>query len=335
MTSRRHLPVGCLLLLVLTACTTDAPPPDLVPPAPGGANVEQLSGDYCYFGPDFNLRTFRRDPRLIPFMNVEALGEPTKVSVAATAEQVSFTYTNRDGAEVEEVFSPARLKARWQEGALVVPWREVRTNVGVMIGANVLGLFFSGLFGSNNFTPYLGGRSRESRLFRLADGRLVMSDTLRASGDLKEGDMASGAWAREDSVALLLDPADGDCAAALPGRPLEPRFERGLDLRVPACADRLAEQFASVLVEKGEPEDVARRVSDETVDDLLANGGNWAEFWLEAPSGATYKFDVGKKDDGCVLRMFGRVKRTRTMTSSTENRIWFLAKRPLPECACN
>ena len=75
-------------------------------------------------------------------------------------------------------------------------------------------------------------------------------------------------------------------------------------------------------------------MSNETVDDLLTNGGNWADFWLETPSGATYKFDVGKKDDGCVLRMFGRVKRTRTMTSSTENRIWFLAKRPLPECTC-
>jgi hypothetical protein len=341
MTSLRHLSAGSLLLLVLTGCTTDAPPPNIVPPAPAEATVEQLSGTYCYFGPDFNLRAFRRDPKLIPFLDVEALGEPTKVSVAATAEEIRFTYTNRDGVEVNEVLSPGKLKATWQEGALVVPWKEVRPNVGAMVGlnvvGNVLGLALAGILHSDSYTPfvYAGGRKRESRLFRLADGRLVMSDTLRASGALKEEDMASGAWAREDSVALLLDPADGDCAAPSPDQPLQPRFERGLDLRVPACADRLAEQFASVLVEKGEPEDVARRVSNETVDGLIENGGNWAEFWLETPSGVTYKFDVGKKDDGCVLRMFGRVKRTRTMTSSMENRIWFLAKRPLPECACN
>ncbi|HQR44562.1 MAG TPA: hypothetical protein PLB02_01195 [Thermoanaerobaculia bacterium] len=334
MTSLRHLSAGCLLLVALAGCGTDVPPPDLIPPAPEQVSVEQLSGTYCYSGPDVNLRSYRRDPRLIPFLSVEALGEPTKVSVAATAGEVRFTYTNRDGAEVSEVFSPAKFRASWQEGALVINWKGVGPNAGEMIGVNLVGFLLTGLLGSNSYSPVLGGRKRESRLFRLADGRLVMADSFRASGDLKGQDMASGAWVREDSVALLLDPAEGDCAAAVAARPPQPWFGKGLDLRVPACADRLEEEFASILVDKGELKAVAWEAAREKVDSLVNERGDWAEFRIVTPSGSRYDFDVGRSGDGCVLRLFGRVKQTGKMTISTNNTLWYLAKRPLPECAC-
>jgi hypothetical protein len=336
MIPHRLTSAGCLLALALTGCASDAPPPNLIPPARAEATVDQLSGDYCYFGPDFNLRSFRRSPSLIPFFNVEALGEPTKVSVEATAEQVCFTYTNRDGVEVKEVFSPATSRARWKDGALVVPWKEVRPNVGVMIGANVagnvLGLVLAGLLHSDSYSPhlYLGGRNRESRLFRLSDGRLVMSDTFRASGDLKEADMASGSWERQDSVALLLDPAVGDCRDG-PTRPPEAWFDEGVDLRVPVCADQLEAQFASILMEKGESEEVARRLAGETVDFLVNEGRNWAQFQIESPPSSTYKFAVRRNEDGCFLRLYRTVKKKGKWTFDLGSHV----ERPLPECACN
>jgi hypothetical protein len=332
---------ACLLALSLAGCTSDVPPPNLIPPAPEETTtVEQLSGDYCYFGPDLSVRFFRRGTDSIPFLDIQKLWWPATIRVDATAERIVFTCTDSSGYEEQQVFLPSRFQAEWREDALVVPWKEVRPNVGEMIGinvvGNVLGFVLAGILHSDSYSPnlYLGGRSRESRLFRLADGRLVMADTLRASGDLKERDMASGAWERQDSVALLLEPATGDCAAAAASRPLQPRFEKGLDLRLPACADRLEKEFASILVEKGETEEVARTLAGETVNSLVNEGGDWAQFLIDSPSGSSYKFNVGKSKGGCVLRLYGRTKRTGHSGFSTESNIFFLAKRPLPECTC-
>ena len=324
----RDLVAGSVLALALTGCASSVPPRDtFYPPVAAAASVEQLSGNYCYYGPDLSVRSFQRGTELIPFLDVDALWWPATIRVEATPVRIVFTCTDETGYEEQHVFLPSDYQAEWREDRLVLPWKRHASSAGASVGFGVLGGL---LFNSWEFE----GMRRESHLYRSADGQLVMTDFLRRKGYSQEGNGGGQFWEDEDAVALLLEPATGDCAPGMPSRPLQPRFERGLDLRVSACADRLAEQFASVLVEKGEPEDVAQRVSNETVDDLVTNGGNWTEFWLEAPSGVTYKFDVGKKDDGCVLRMFGRVKKTRTMTSPTENRIWFLAKRPLPECAC-
>ncbi len=340
MTSRRLVSAGCLLALSLAGCASDAPPPNLIPPSPKeAATVEQLSGDFCYFGPDFNLRTFRRDPKLIPFLDVEALGEPTKVSVEATAERVSFTYTNRDGVEVQEAFLPARFKAGWKEGALVVPWKEVRPNVGAMIGinvvGNVLGLVLAGILHSDSYSPslYLGGRHRESRLFRLADGRLVMTDSFRASGDLKRGDMASGSWERQDSVALLLDPAAEDCSAG-PGRPPEAWYDQGVDLRKPDCAAELEEQTVAILAAKGEEPEQARSAVKESLADLLAGEEAWTTLYVGCPEGAMYTLWFGRDASGCAVKLMGREMRRGKGVSRTS---WTggTLRRPLPACDCN
>ncbi len=335
MTSHRLVSVGCLPALALAGCMSDAPPPNLVPPAPAEATVEQLSGDYCYFGPDFNLRSFRRSPKLIPFLDVEALGEPTKVSVEATAEQVCFTYTNRDGVEVKEVFSSARFKARWHEGALVVPWKEIRSNVAEMIGINVLGLVLAPIFAPIGGSPslYVGGRNRESRLFRLADGRLVMSDTLTASGDLKHGDMASRSWQRQDSVALLFDPAAGHCAAG-PGRPPEAWYGQGVDLRNPGCAAELEEQIVAILVAKGAEPGQARSAVEEGLSELLAGEEAWTTLHLRCPEEVTYKLWFGKDTSGCAVRLMERMKKRGKGVTGTR---WGggTLRHPLLACDCN
>ncbi|HSB36311.1 MAG TPA: hypothetical protein VLH41_05505 [Thermoanaerobaculia bacterium] len=300
-------------------------------------SIEQLSGDYCYFGPDYNLRAFRRSPTMIPFVDVEAFGEPTKVSVEASAERIVFTFTDRDGNAGEHVFLPSVFRAAWKENALVVRWSGMGPNVGEMIGLNVLGnalgIIVGGLLGSYDPDLYLGSRGRESRLFRLVDGRLVMTDTFRASGDLKPADESPGYWKRQDSVAVLLDPVAGDCAPG-PAHPPQPWFDAGIDLRNPACAAQLEESIVSILVVHGEEPESARLAAEARVTALCNGDGSWVRFSIRCPSNTTYGFQTGKRSSGCVLQLVER---------ATERKVWTWSfgvssarlNRPLPDCACN
>ena len=292
-------------------------------------SVEQLSGDYCYFSPDYNLRSFRRSPKMIPFVDVEAFGEPTKVSVEASAEQIVFTFTDVGGDAARHVFLPSLFRADWRENALVVPWREIRSNVGVMIGVNVLRL----LLGSNSL--YLGGRDRESRLFRLADGRLVMTDTYRAKGDLKPADQSPGYWERQDSVALLLDPVAGDCSAG-PAHPPQPWYDEGVDLRNPECAAQLEESIVSILVEKGESPEAVAAVAREKVIGLRSDEKPRTKFRVAPASNVFYVFVVEWSGTGCRLRLDSRTKYGKHSKVTVGG--LFLSgsgKRPLPACDCN
>jgi len=325
---------GCFLALVLTGCASDAPRAELIPPGPAVTSVEQLSGDYCYFGPEYNLRSFRRSPKMIPFVNVETFGEPTKVSVEASEEQIVFTFTDGDGNAIRHVFEPSLFRAAWRENALVVRWSGVGPSVGAMIGLNVLGnalgIVVAGLLGGS-YDPdlYLGRKGRESRLFRLEDGRLVMTDTFEVSGDLKPADQSPGYWKRQDSVALLLDPVAGDCAAG-PTHPPQAWYEEGTDLRSADCASRLEEEVVAILVAKKEAPDEARRAAGESVAALATEGRGRVNLTVPCPSGATYIFRFGRKESGCVIRLIER----RTKHGGTR---WSpgTMERPLPGCDCN
>jgi hypothetical protein len=193
----------------------------------------------------------------------------------------------------------------------------------MMVAVNVVGL----LLGSNSL--YTGDESRESRLFRLEDGRLVMTDTHRASGDLKPAGQSPGYWARQESVALLLDPASGDCAAG-PAHPPQPWFDEGVDLRDPECAAQLEEQVASILVAEREAPESARLAAQENVTALSESDASWASLSVWCPSGVTYGFRLGRGGATCVLRLVEcRTKNRRsTWTPGIE-------ERPLPACACN
>lgn len=316
------------LALLLIGCASDVPRKDFAPPAPAATSVEQLSGEYCYYGPDFNVRSYRRPAKAIPFLDVEALGQPTKVSVEATTERIVFTYTDVYGEETQQVFLPSRFRAVWREDALVIPWEGSRVNVGKSI---VPGIVFGTIFGVWEFA----GWERESRLFKVADGRLVLSDSFRIKGYSERHKQGGTFYEREDSIAVFLDPMMGDCTADASDRPLQPLYERGLDLRAPACMAQLERQLASILAEKGEAAEAAEALAHDRVTALSARGENWADFSVSSPSGVTYKFDFGKNKAGCVLRMYGRGKKGHHFSSSVESHIWFFAKRPLPDCACN
>ncbi|MGE5345884.1 MAG: hypothetical protein ACM3JH_08020 [Acidithiobacillales bacterium] len=330
MTSRRLVSAGCLLALALTGCiSTDAPPHDaFYPPSAPAASIEQLSGNYCYFGPDLSVRSFRRGTDLIPFLDVQKLRWPATIRVDATMERIVFTCTDESGYEEQQVFVPSQTRAVWLLDALVIgPGRSHGSTASSIVPEFIFGTVF-------NFWG-LGERNRESRLFKSVDGQLVMTDSYLDSGWSR--DRAGNGpyhYEKEDAVALILEPAAGDCAAAMPARPLQPRFEKGLDLREQACVDRLEEEFASILVAKGESEEAAGRLAGETVDSLTSEGEDWSKFWIESPSGVTYKFDVGKNEDGCILRLYGLFNKNKILFPGLEGNLSYLAKRPLPECTC-
>jgi hypothetical protein len=298
--------------LVWVGCSSSAPPKGIVPAVPLLTQVEQLSGEYCYVGPDFNIRSYRREPAAIPFVDVAALGRPTKVSVTASPQEVIFRYTDTDGAAREETFLPANFRAVWRDGAF-----EMEGEGG------------SGLEGSSGGI-YVYGSSRESRLFKLADGRLVMTDSVRTKGYSEEEGHANPVFhAYEATVAVILDPVADGCEAGAVSRAPQPWFGSGADLRDPACAAELEEQTKAVLVDQGEDPEVAAGCSKDAIGTLRAGPGS-REFFISTP-GAAYGFDIARKDPGCVLRLYYR----RRPHSQVTDNIFYLAKRPLPGCVCN
>jgi hypothetical protein len=300
--------------LGLAGCVSSGPPAGMVPNGPRVTRAEQLSGDYCYFGADRNVRIYRRGPEAIPFLHVAALAQPTRVSVAASTEEVVFSYTGTDGIEKREAFAPAKLGAVWRGNAFEIRWQEKTTTAyGTSEGFGV------------------SGSSRKSRLFRLSDGRLIMTDMVRWKGAsqtsflLFESDV--------QLVAVILDPGTGGCAAGAtdPGR--RPWSGRGPDLRDPPCASRLASQLTAILTEEGEDPQVSETLARATVGDLVIGQGDPRRFSVSSPSGTTYGFEVaGRAASPCELRLY---RRAGDGSSVAEDSVAYLAKRPLPDCVCN
>lgn len=311
------------LALALTACTSgthslqvhsEVPREGLIPSDAAVTRVEELSGEYCYFGPDFDVRSYLRSPDKIPFVDIGVLGEPTKVTVEASAERILFAYTNDDGVETQEVFTPAEFGALWQENVLVIPWGRSKSRFFV-----IPFLFW-----------HISSSGRESRLFKLTDGRLVMSDSFGEGGFTEQG-QSDVFFSRKEAVAVILDPSTGDCAADALGRPRQLWFERGLDFRDPACAVQLEKQLAAILIDQGETLETGTKLANETVETLSRGEGDSKSFSVSDFAGPRYSLELARKRSGCVLRLWKREKHN----SSYTNRLWYIAKRPLPDCACN
>lgn len=293
------------IALSLAGCAGRVPPPSMVPAGPAMARIEDLTGDYCYYGLDFNVRSFGRAVDTIPFIDVRHLATPTLVSVRATAERIVFLYTASDGSEKEQVLDLASVKAAWDGASLVVK--------------HSLGPFPLPMPSGFDFA----GHSRESRLFKLADGRLVMTDSVQDKGYKQQSGLGSF-YTEERTVAVILDPATGACDAE--GRPLQPWFEFGADLREPACAAQLEEQITAILVEKGETAEASALAASTTLESFVG-GAPSLTFSASPRPGKSYSFKVVKKKTGCALKLYLIVGRRFTHSS--------FASRPLPDCACN
>lgn len=302
----------------LAACVTDVPPPGLVPAGPPVTRIEDLTGDYCYVGPDYNVRSFGRTFDAIPFLRVGDLGRPTLVSVQVTAQRIVFHYTDANGEEKSQDFEVTG-RAAWHGASLVVKESQ---------GTSVLPLP-----GAFDITSH----SRESRIFKLADGRLVMTDSARSKGYSETGsyEVSEGGFhatkqptfhREERTVALILDPAAGGCEANADGRPRQPWFEKGLDLRDPVCAAQLEDQLAAIMVQKEEPPEDAALAANMALQSFF-QGESTLNFVVSARPGWRYYFKIVKKKSGCVLKLYSR--------RSPHVQHMSFASRPLPGCACN
>jgi hypothetical protein len=298
--------------LALASCVSSGPPPGLVPSGPQVTRVEQLSGEYCYFGRDPNVRIFRRGPEAIPFLHVAALAQPTRVAVEASAEAVVFSYTGIDGVEKRETFVPAKLGAVWRGNGFEIRWP--KENAAAQAS-------------SEGFA--VSGSSRKSRLYRLSDGRLIMTDTVNwkaathTSFPLFESDV--------QLVAVILDPDAGGCAPG-GGSGRRPWSGSGPDLRDPACAAMLEVQVAALMAEEGEEPQVAEALAREAVGGLVVGQGDPRRFSVSSPAGGSYRFEVGgERPSGCELRLYRSGQGTGTGEASGRS----LATRRLPACVCN
>jgi hypothetical protein len=309
-------------VLALAACVSSVPPPGLVPTGPPVTRAEDLSGDYCYYGLDYNVRSFGWSVDAIPFVRIDDLGTPTLVSVEVTAQRIVFRYTGRDGAQQTQDFEVTG-KAVWQGASLVVERSE---------GTSVLPIP-----GAFDITSH----SRKSRIFKLTDGRLVMTDSVRSKGYSETGTHSlSGTGMhsetkptfhrQERTVAVILEPAVGGCDANAEGRPRQPWFERGLDLRDPACAGQLEDQLTAIMVEKGEDPEAAAIAASDTLESFF-RGKPTLDFLISTRPDWRYYFKIVKKKSGCVLKLYFREKRSGIATVAHPS----FASRPLPSCACN
>lgn len=323
MTVRALIPYAFLGLSLLEGCVvTDVPPPTLLPAEPPAARIEDVSGDYCYYGPDYSVRAFRLELADLPFFDFSDIAAPALIHVEATTARVVLRHDGENGAVASRTFDVAEAAGRWAGASLLVPMRAAP------------GFHVAGTLGSE--TNYFRHGS-EAWLSRLADGRLVMSASFNQKGlRVEKGDSpgeSKPTWfEKEDSIVVILQPTAGGCAADLTALPLQPLFEPGLDIRAPACAATLEEQVVSILVEKGEPADTAPAFAHETVT-TLSSPAEARRFTVRTTSTdveRTYFFQVSEKSGACTLRLTRREKRSKKMGSGWPSS----ASRPLPGCAC-
>ena len=300
-----HL-LSLLVVLALTACVTNLPPPEMVPTGPRVQRPEDLSGDYCYYGRAFNVRSYGRAVERIHFIPVAELNAPTRITVEASEQRIVFLYTGADGSAKRHVVEVQGF-AKWKEGSVVVEGSSPAVPLPASGGFQISSAY---------------GRSE---IFKLTDGRLVMTDTAGSKG-YSEINHEPSFHRDEVTAVLILDPATSDGCDDLEGRHLQPWFEHGLDLREPACAAELENQIASILVEKKVGAEAAALAASEAVAPLM-KAGSTRKFTASPEPGVRYQFGIVKKKSGCVLKLEMHYKKHFGISSH--------ASRPLPGCACN
>jgi hypothetical protein len=294
-----------LVLLALTACVTNLPPPEMVPTGTRVQRPEELSGDYCYYGRAFNVRSYGRTVESIHFIPVAELQAPTRITVEASEQRVVFLYTGADGSAKRHLVEVQGF-AKWKEGSVVVEGSSPAIPLPAAGGFQIESAY---------------GRSE---IFKLADGRLVMTDTAGRKG-YSEIHHEPSFHRDEVTAVLILNPATGDCDD-LEGRQLQPWFEHGLDLRLPACAAELENQIASILVEKKVDAEAAARAAGEAVGPLVTAGSTQG-FSASPEPDDRYEFRIVRKKSGCVLKLAMHYRKHFGISSH--------ASRPLPACVCN
>lgn len=172
-----------ILAMVATACYT--PGRSL---APAGSSIDRsrnFSGSYCFTSG--SSREYRSGIGALPFLPMWDVHEQSIITVAQTGEALAFSYTAKDGSRKQQTFDLTKEAATWDGGTLVV-------HPG--FAANPFGFIHT---------------SRTATMYRLADGRLVMTDTHIDTG------LGCGLvpYREKAEVVLSMRPALQGCASAI------------------------------------------------------------------------------------------------------------------------
>ena len=99
----------------------------------------------------------------------------------------------------------------------------------------------------------------------------------------------------------------------------------------PACNDVFVASLAGILLEQKEEPQVAERLASRATDMIRTGYLGPRPFMVGSPSGADYSFFVERKDNACLLRLYGRQKGFVSYT----NNLTYIATRPLAPCQCS
>ncbi|HEX5128462.1 MAG TPA: hypothetical protein VFV90_01890 [Usitatibacter sp.] len=101
-------------------------------------------------------------------------------------------------------------------------------------------------------------------------------------------------------------------------------------LSEPSCRQAVERAFTATFKSQGESDEVSARLASSTTRGLQSWGLGPRPFLVAAPSGADYSFFIERKDDACLLRLYGRQKGFVTYT----NNLTYIATEPLAPCRC-
>jgi hypothetical protein len=96
------------------------------------------------------------------------------------------------------------------------------------------------------------------------------------------------------------------------------------------CRHTFVDRMSQILVEQGEKQEVAEKLTESTMTVLSTGSLGPRPFLVASPSGADYGFFVEQKSSDCLLRLFSRQKNF----TRYRNNLTYIATRQLDGCLC-
>ena len=98
----------------------------------------------------------------------------------------------------------------------------------------------------------------------------------------------------------------------------------------PVCRQSLTTGLAAILQKEGETPLVAAQLAESAATELEIGNLGPRPFLIGSSSGVDYSFFIEKKNDACLLRLYGRQK---GFVSDTNN-LTYIATEPVAGCRC-
>jgi hypothetical protein len=181
--SASRIALAAAALIAAASCYT--PGRSLEPTGSAVENTRDLSGAWCFTSG--SSREYRSGIGVLPFAPMYDVHEQSVITVRQNGNEIVFDYTARDGSQKQHTFDVAKADGTWDGGKLVIH---------PSFGANPFGIYHS---------------AATATMYRLADGRLVMTDKRSDTGLA----CALVPYRETNEVVLSMRPAAGSgCVAA-------------------------------------------------------------------------------------------------------------------------